>query len=390
MYPYKKEENNDSRESEALDKYDEGLKRRYSDKDENEEWDEPGPSNQEPEEYGYSKYCFLCSDATNVVHRLILRELEGTLEQLTRKLILPCMNMVLLIPNVADVGKQEEEEVEDFDGTKLEVNDEEQESESARVAIDPSKIKAMENWPVPANVKQLRGFLGLIGHYKRFIKACASISKPLIVLLQKNGFKWNNEAQLAFEQLKQAMTSAPACDDFVSDERIVWVDIEGVPLKAWSRETFTRIGKIWGETLDWKENAGIFIRTVYMESYFLEYKERSTRSDVGMKIRMLLIQMTHLDYMTYEIREGSYNHVVGALVVTPQGVTPGNIGEFKLRNLLKWCSKGQNVVKSGGLVLDVMEDIIRVGQVMGYSMEGCVKDLENIIGKQGTRIMVFR
>ncbi|GJX22219.1 hypothetical protein Tco_0226664 [Tanacetum coccineum] len=33
---------------------------------------------------------------------------------------------------IVDVGRQEEEEVEDFDGTKLEVNDEEQESESAR------------------------------------------------------------------------------------------------------------------------------------------------------------------------------------------------------------------------------------------------------------------
>nr|GFC44219.1 RNA-directed DNA polymerase, eukaryota [Tanacetum cinerariifolium] len=42
-----------------------------------------------------------------------------------------------------------------------------------------------------------------------------------------------------------------------------------------------------------------------------------------------------------------------------------------------------NVVKSGGSVLDVMKDIIRVGQVMGYSMEGCMKDLENIIEKQG-------
>ncbi|GKC18763.1 hypothetical protein Tco_1020913, partial [Tanacetum coccineum] len=69
------------RDSEALDKYDEGLKRRYSDNNENEEWDGSGPSNQEPEEYGYSKYCFLCSDATNVVHRFILKELEGTLEQ---------------------------------------------------------------------------------------------------------------------------------------------------------------------------------------------------------------------------------------------------------------------------------------------------------------------
>nr|GEZ74519.1 RNA-directed DNA polymerase, eukaryota [Tanacetum cinerariifolium] len=38
--------------------------------------------------------------------------------------------------------------------------------------------------------------------------------------------------------------------DFVSDERIVWVDIEGVPLNAWTSETFSRIGKKWGETLN--------------------------------------------------------------------------------------------------------------------------------------------
>ncbi|GJU76275.1 RNA-directed DNA polymerase, eukaryota, nucleotide-binding alpha-beta plait domain protein [Tanacetum coccineum] len=43
--------------------------------------------------------------------------------------------------------------------------------------------------------------------------------------------------------------------DFVSDERIVWVDIEGVPLKAWSRETFTRIAKKWGEMLELEDNA---------------------------------------------------------------------------------------------------------------------------------------
>ncbi|GJV52968.1 hypothetical protein Tco_1448709 [Tanacetum coccineum] len=44
-------------------------------------------------------------------------------------------------------------------------------------------------------------------------------------------------------------------NDFVSDERIVWVDIEGVPLKAWSRETFIRIGKKWGEMLELEDNA---------------------------------------------------------------------------------------------------------------------------------------
>nr|GFB61424.1 reverse transcriptase domain, reverse transcriptase zinc-binding domain protein [Tanacetum cinerariifolium] len=54
-----------------------------------------------------------------------------------------------------------------------------------------------------------------------------------------------------------ARNSTPkvAIDDFVSDERIVWVDIEGVPLNAWSRETFLKIGKKWGEALDMEDNS---------------------------------------------------------------------------------------------------------------------------------------
>nr|GFC13607.1 hypothetical protein [Tanacetum cinerariifolium] len=42
-----------------------------------------------------------------------------------------------------------------------------------------------------------------------------------------------------------------------------------------------------------------------------------------------------------------------------------------------------NVVKEGGFVLGVLEDMIRVGQAMGYTMDGCVKDFERIIGTQG-------
>nr|GEY08098.1 RNA-directed DNA polymerase, eukaryota, reverse transcriptase zinc-binding domain protein [Tanacetum cinerariifolium] len=48
--------------------------------------------------------------------------------------------------------------------------------------------------------------------------------------------------------------SCAAIHDFVSDERVVWVDIEGVLLNVWSRETFLKIGKKWGETMDIEEN----------------------------------------------------------------------------------------------------------------------------------------
>nr|GEX59955.1 hypothetical protein [Tanacetum cinerariifolium] len=43
--------------------------------------------------------------------------------------------------------------------------------------------------------------------------------------------------------------------DFVCKERVVWVDIEGIPLNAWTRDTFKKIGKKWGETLDIEDSS---------------------------------------------------------------------------------------------------------------------------------------
>ncbi|GJZ17260.1 hypothetical protein Tco_0553383 [Tanacetum coccineum] len=47
-----------------------------------------------------------------------------------------------------------------------------------------------------------------------------------------------------FEVLK------PACNSFVCEERLVWVSIEGLHVKALTRNTFTKIISSWGELVD--------------------------------------------------------------------------------------------------------------------------------------------
>jgi len=77
------------------------------------------------------------------------------------------------------------------------------------VCADPNKIKAVLDWPSPKSIKSLRGFLGLIRYYMKFIRQYGSIVAPLTAMLKKNAFVWTCEAKEAFQALRMAVTQTP-------------------------------------------------------------------------------------------------------------------------------------------------------------------------------------
>lgn len=104
---------------------------------------------------------------------------------------------------------------------------------SKGVSVDPSKIQAIVSWPIPKNIRELRGFLGLSGYYRKFIKNYAHLAGPLTDQLKADKFGWTDDASRAFEALKQALAAAPVLrmPDF-SAPFVIETDASGYGLGA--------------------------------------------------------------------------------------------------------------------------------------------------------------
>ncbi|CAH1443136.1 unnamed protein product [Lactuca virosa] len=89
------------------------------------------------------------------------------------------------------------------------------------IHVDPSKIKAIENWSAPTTPTEIRQFLGLAGYYRRFIQNFSRIAKPLTTLTQKGvPFCWSEKQDTAFQTLKRALCSAPILSPARRDRRL--------------------------------------------------------------------------------------------------------------------------------------------------------------------------
>jgi hypothetical protein len=81
---------------------------------------------------------------------------------------------------------------------------------SEGVSMEAEKVKAVQEWPVPCNVRQVREFLGLAGFYRRFVKGFSSLASPLSDLTKVDtGWQWGEKQQQAFDALKLAISTGP-------------------------------------------------------------------------------------------------------------------------------------------------------------------------------------
>lgn len=77
------------------------------------------------------------------------------------------------------------------------------------VKPNPDKLVAINDWPIPTNETELRGFLGTLGYYRRFIKDYAKIVRPLFLPLKKNEkVTHTKEFIQTFEKCKTLLTSS--------------------------------------------------------------------------------------------------------------------------------------------------------------------------------------
>jgi hypothetical protein len=77
------------------------------------------------------------------------------------------------------------------------------------IRMDPIKLKAIQDWPLPQMVKDIQKFLRFCNFYRRFVKDYSHIARPLFNLTKKETpWNWTTECNTAFETLRQTMITS--------------------------------------------------------------------------------------------------------------------------------------------------------------------------------------
>ena len=76
-----------------------------------------------------------------------------------------------------------------------------------QVKMEQEKVKAIKEWKTPTRIKNIESFLRFANFYQCFIQNFSHTAKPLNELKGKKDWKWEDEHQKVFDELKEKITS---------------------------------------------------------------------------------------------------------------------------------------------------------------------------------------
>ncbi|GJX19504.1 RNA-directed DNA polymerase, eukaryota [Tanacetum coccineum] len=147
---------------------------------------------------------------------------------------------------------------------------------------------------------------------------------------------------------------------------------QGVPIHAWSRATFDKIGSKWGDVMEIEESKDeLFARKQLREIVIVVPDFQSEMRPTLFRWKNPLVLLSLWRFCSRVMEECQQDTVQPLPVDRNSGLNG-------------------NVLKKGGSILEVLDGMVKVGQAMGYDMGGCMKDIEKIIGSQGAHDGNFR
>nr|GEV10786.1 hypothetical protein [Tanacetum cinerariifolium] len=213
---------------------------------------------------------------------------------------------------------------------------------------------------------------------------------------------WEEETMKAFHGNKYVGSwfsqNFHAHKEFVIKERVIWVEIEGFICKWWSKNTFNRISSRWESFKMVYRGKTCWVRAIDVLGWVPDFEDDydddddfesndgtqvaegpgesvGKCSDLKGKSDSEAISETRFEDEPMDkfddINSIPHNQDRNDADVDANESTCS--GHFK-----KYTGP-----RTGGSIIQLIEDLVNVGQTMGYDMTGCMKNMENIIESQG-------
>jgi len=83
------------------------------------------------------------------------------------------------------------------------------------IRADPNKVKAISDMGSPTDAQELHRLQGMVTYLSKFVPHLADLTAPLRQLMRKGmPWTWTTQHEKSFNDIKQAVTSAPVLQYF--------------------------------------------------------------------------------------------------------------------------------------------------------------------------------